>query len=313
MAKANRPNELRLVRVFQAPREVVWGAWTDPAQLAQWWGPRGFTITTHARDFRTGGFWSYTMHGPDGVDYENRTTYLEIEPERRMVYDHGATADRPPLFRVAVTFEALADGRTEMDMTMALATPEAAAEIRGFIKQAGGESTWDRLAEFVGGDRQFITTRSFITSVDTLFSMWAEPEHAARWLAPKGFSMRWLRTEHVEGGTSLHEMSDGRGMTLRGRLHFLTIDRPNTLVYTQQFLDERGEVTRHPGLPVWPAQIRTTVIFADEGHGEARATVYVEPEGDVTPEERTAFLAARGGMTRGWAGAFDQLDVVIAG
>ena len=89
-----------------APVKAVWDAWTDLKQVAQWWGPRGFTLTTHSKDLRPGGHWSYTMHGPDGTDYPNRTHYFEVEKYSRLVYDHGASEDRPPLFRVTVNFSA---------------------------------------------------------------------------------------------------------------------------------------------------------------------------------------------------------------
>ncbi len=89
MAKENRPNELYIERIYDAPVKMVWDAWVDPKQVAQWWGPRGFTLANHSKDVRTGGHWNYTMHGPDGVDYPNATKYLEVEKYSRMVYDHG--------------------------------------------------------------------------------------------------------------------------------------------------------------------------------------------------------------------------------
>jgi uncharacterized protein YndB with AHSA1/START domain len=102
MARAERESELRLVRVFDAPVALVWDAWVKDEHVAQWWGPRGFTLTTTSKDVRPGGRWVYTMHGPDGVDYPNITTYHVVEPHVTLVYDHGATEDREPLFRVTV-------------------------------------------------------------------------------------------------------------------------------------------------------------------------------------------------------------------
>src|SRR6476646_6623292 len=127
MPTPSKPNEIRLLRVFDAPVAVVWDAWTQDKQVAQWWGPRGFTITTHSKDLRPGGNWDYTMHGPDGVDYPNKTLYHEVEPYSRLVYDHGANDDRPPLFRVSVQFTET-KGKTTMEMCMTLPTPEAAEE-----------------------------------------------------------------------------------------------------------------------------------------------------------------------------------------
>ncbi len=146
MAASRKSNVISLTRVYDAPLQAVWDAWTVPEEVAQWWGPRGFTLTTHSRDLRIGGHWHYTMHGPDGTDYENTTEYLEVVPQQRMVYDHGGHKDRPPLFRATALFTER-NGRTQLDMSMAFATPELAAEMGGFIKKAGGEATWDRLAE----------------------------------------------------------------------------------------------------------------------------------------------------------------------
>jgi len=60
--------EITATRIFNAPRELVFDLWTTPEHLGQWWGPRGFTTTTHAMDMRPGGEWRFVMHGPDGRD-----------------------------------------------------------------------------------------------------------------------------------------------------------------------------------------------------------------------------------------------------
>lgn len=81
------------VREFDAPRELVFRAWTDPKHLAQWWGPNGFSTTTSAFDLRPGGVWRFVMHGPDGRDYENRVTFDEVVPPERLVYHRGGGDD----------------------------------------------------------------------------------------------------------------------------------------------------------------------------------------------------------------------------
>ena len=80
-------------RVFDAPRELAFEAWTNPKHLVQWWGPNGFTTTIRAIDVRPGGIWRFVMHGPDGVDYENRIVYNEIVKPERLVYSHGGGDD----------------------------------------------------------------------------------------------------------------------------------------------------------------------------------------------------------------------------
>jgi len=84
------PQAMIAMREINAPRELVFEAWSDPKHLAQWWGPDGFTTTTSAFDMRVGGVWRFVMHGPDGRDYENRITFDEIVKPEHIQYHHGA-------------------------------------------------------------------------------------------------------------------------------------------------------------------------------------------------------------------------------
>lgn len=311
MAAKNKSHELKLTRVYDAPVKAVWDAWTDTKQVAQWWGPRGFTLTTHSKDLRPGGSWVYTMHGPDGVDWPNKTYYYEVEKYQRLVYDHGASDDRPPLFRVTVTFVEI-KGKTKMDMTMTLPTPEAAEQIKGFIKQAGGNSTWDRLAEYLDkestGKERFVINRTFEAPLETLFEMWTNPKHVSKWLPPTGFRMEFVRTEIKPGGSNFYFMTNDQGMKMYGRMQYLEINRPDRIVYTQQFCDEKENISRHPMAPTWPETMLTVVTLTAEGPDETRVTINWEPHGHATPEEIEAFVKARAGMTLGWTGSFDKLE-----
>jgi len=313
MPEFSAPNEIRIIRTYDAPVQAVWDAWTDPAQVAQWWGPRGFTLTTHSKDLRVGGTWRYTMHGPDGTDFPNKTTYHVVEPLRKLVYDHGASDDTPPLFRVTVLFDEV-DGKTRMDMTMALENAEAAAQTRRFIKHANGDSTWDRLAEYLGkrlaDEDKFVINRSFEAPLEAVFDMWTKPEHLARWLPPTGMEMRFLRADIRTGGESFYCMSNA-ALTMYGRAQYDEIRRPDLLVYTQQFCDENENISRHPMAPVWPQTMRTTVQFAPETPGRTRVTVTWEVEGKATAAELAAFLEHRASMTQGWSGSFDKLDAAL--
>jgi uncharacterized protein YndB with AHSA1/START domain len=82
-------NEVMITRLFDAPRELVWEAWTNLEHIAKWWGPNGFTTTTKSHDFRPGGLWVYTMHGPDGTDYPNEVKFIEIVRPERIIHSHG--------------------------------------------------------------------------------------------------------------------------------------------------------------------------------------------------------------------------------
>ena len=315
MSDRNDPCVIRLQRVYDAPVQAVWDAWNEPEQVAQWWGPRGFTITHHSKDLRPGGIWHYTMHGPDGTDWVNKTLYHEVEKHAKMVYDHGGNDERAPLFRVTVLFTEV-DGRTHLDFSMRLATPEAARETRAFIKKAGGDGTWDRLGEYLGKQLDhkevFLINRSFAAPVERMFELWTDPAHFSRWLPPTGFTMEFKRVDIRTGGSSLYVMTNGGGVTMWGRASYIEVRRPDRLVYTQQFCDEHENLSRHPGAPVWPATMLTTVTLTAEGPEQTRVTIRWEPFGESTPEEVAVFAQARAGMTQGWGGSFEKLEEMLS-
>ena len=144
------PRSIIGVREFAAPRDLVFSAWTDPQHLAQWWGPNGFTTTTHSFDLRPGGVWRFVMHGPDGRDYQSRITFEEVVPPQRIVYRHDGGDDIEPVqFRQTVVFEDLG-GRTRI--TWRGDFPSAAERDR-VIKDYGADKglaqTLARLAQHV--------------------------------------------------------------------------------------------------------------------------------------------------------------------
>ena len=145
------PRSIIGVRVFDAPRELVFSAFTDPKHLAQWWGPDGFSTTTSAFDFRPGGVWRFVMHGPDGRDYQNRVTFDEIVPPERLVYHHGGGGDVEPVeFTQRLTFEDIGNGKTRLTWHGTFPTAEERARV---IKEYGADKglvqTMARLADYV--------------------------------------------------------------------------------------------------------------------------------------------------------------------
>ena len=145
------PRSIIGTRVFEAPRELVFAAFTDPKHLAQWWGPDGFTTTTSAFEFRSGGVWRFVMHGPDGRDYQNRITFDEIVAPARIAYRHGGGDDVEPVqFSQTLTFEDLGNGKTRLTWHGTFPSAEERARV---IKEYGADKglvqTMARLAEFV--------------------------------------------------------------------------------------------------------------------------------------------------------------------
>jgi len=121
--------EIAATRILDAPRELVWKVWTDPDHIAKWWGPNGFTTTTYTMELKPGGVWRYVMHGPDGRDYQNKVTYLEVVEPERLVYTLGGGDDVEPVsHHVTVTFADLG-GKTRIDMRMVFASAEARTHV----------------------------------------------------------------------------------------------------------------------------------------------------------------------------------------
>lgn len=311
---AAKSNELRLIRVYDAPVKLVWEVWSNDKHIVKWWGPRGFTLTTKSKDMRPGGKWIYTMHGPDGTDYPNITTYHEVIPYKKLVYDHGGNEERQKLFTVTVTFEEH-KGKTVMDFTMAFDTTEAAREAKKFIKQAGGNATWDRLAEYLehekSGKDSFVINRSFEAPIAKVFEMWTNPKHFSQWLPSVGFTMEYFESEIKQGGTTFYKMTNGSTVDHYGKMNYKEISPVYRIVYTQCFTDEKGNLSKPPFEKNWPDTILTTVTLAEEGTSETRVTVEWEIYGEATDMERKTFRDARPGMTIGWTGSFDKLDGLL--
>jgi uncharacterized protein YndB with AHSA1/START domain len=147
-ATSTADREIVATRVFDAPRELVFKMWTDPEHIVQWWGPKGFTTTTYSTDVRPGGIWRFVMHGPDGVDYQNKITFLEIVKPERLVYRHGGDKDVEPVnFETTVTFDEQ-DGKTSLTVQMLF--PSARARdytIEKYGAVEGLKQTLDRLTE----------------------------------------------------------------------------------------------------------------------------------------------------------------------
>jgi len=137
--------EITDTRVVNAPRELIWKVWTEPVHVTQWWGPKGFTNTTHSMDVRVGGEWVHTMHGPDGRDYENRIVYKELVEPERIVYEHISS----PWHRTTVTFEDLG-GKTKLTFQMLFETAEHKRKVVEEYKAVEGLSqTLGRMEDYL--------------------------------------------------------------------------------------------------------------------------------------------------------------------
>ena len=148
---------LVIERIFDAPRELVWKAWTEPERVMRWWGPKGFTSPVCKIDFRVGGTYLFCMRSPEGQDYWSTGVYREIVPLERIVAsdsfadekgnvvspsDYGMSPDFPSEALITVTFEELG-GKTKLTLQQSI--PVALAEEAG--AREGWNGSLDKLAE----------------------------------------------------------------------------------------------------------------------------------------------------------------------
>lgn len=145
--------EISITRTFQAPRELVFEAWTNPKHVVHWWGPTGFTNTIHEMNVKPGGIWRFIMHGPDGTDYPNKIIFKEVIKPKRLTFDHGWDVEDfykdPRLFEVEVNFEEKGKA-TEVLMKMVFKTKEVKDEVvekYGAIE--GNKQTMNKLEEYL--------------------------------------------------------------------------------------------------------------------------------------------------------------------
>lgn len=186
---ANR--EIVITRVFDAPRELVWKAMTDPQHVVHWWGPKGFTTTIEKMDVRPGGVWKHIMHGPDGTDYPNKSIFTEIVKPERIVYSHGGGKKGGPgaQFEATWSFDAQGD---KTKVTIRMLFPSAADRdfvVKEFNAIEGGKQTLERLAEHLPKmgptAREFVITRVFDAPCELVWKAWTDPKRMARWWGPK--------------------------------------------------------------------------------------------------------------------------------
>src|SRR6185437_1608009 len=138
----NEKDRMVITRVFDAPRELVWKAWTDPKYVMQWWGPKGFTAPVCQMDFRVGGKFLCCMRSPDGQEFWNAVEYHEIVPAQLGI-EHEAIEGA---YDVTI-FEDLGNGQTKL--TLIGNEPMESAKNSGQLE--GWNQILDKLAAVVAG------------------------------------------------------------------------------------------------------------------------------------------------------------------
>ncbi len=294
-------------RLLDFPREFVFEAFRDPKQLAQWWGPAGFTNTFEQFEFKPGGNWRFVMHGPNGANYPNQSTFFEISEPERIVIRH----DCSPYFQMTIT---LADeaGKTRLGWHMLFNTADECAKVKSFAP-AANEQNLDRLsaqlAKMSGGQRPFVISRLFDAPRDLVWKAWTESEHMG-WWGPKGVTIQRPRLDLRPGGLFHYCMKTPDGREMWGKWVIREVAAPERLVFVNSFSDESAGTTRHPMSPTWPLETLSTAAFTEK-NGKTLLTIMWLPI-NADEAERKTFDEGHDSMKAGWTGTLDRLDEHLA-
>jgi uncharacterized protein YndB with AHSA1/START domain len=308
--EATADNELVLSRVYDAPRELVWKAWTDPKHVSNWWGPRGFSTTTEKMDVRVGGEWIHVMRGPDGSKYPNRSVFTEVVPFERIAYKHGGHKEGGPSisFDFVWTFTEVGKGRTELKLRQIYKSKEERDNtIHKFGALEGGAQTLGRLSDFLmktyGGKKLAVTlpssneillTRAFQAPASAVYHAHLDEKSIPHWWGPRGYVTKVETLDARVGGKWRFLNIDEEGRTHAFRGEFKELVPNSKIVRTFEYEPMAGHVSLE------------TMTF-EESDGETRATVLVRFENQ---EDRDGMYNA--GMEWGSNQSFERLEERLA-
>jgi uncharacterized protein YndB with AHSA1/START domain len=303
--------ELKITRMFDAPRELVWKVWTDSAMKKQWMGPRGFAASEYTFTSKVGEAWHMKMEG-----FNPRTggkamlgqhgRVLEVDPPRllkfTLAWDDRSCVGLPesPFKENVVTVELEERGRKTL---MTFTQGPFATENERDGHNGGWNSSFDKFAEFVLAEQPVRITnpdeiptelhikRFFKAPRQLVFDAWTKPEMVAQWWGPKGFSSVVQKWEAKGGGEIMLHMN-GHGMSHPMGGRFVEVYPPYRFHFIAAALDANGK----PMFENWNS------VFFEEVDGGTMVTldVHVMSQTEVAPQ----YLK---GMTAGWNSSLERL------
>jgi len=307
--------ELAITRVFDAPRELVWRAWTEPEMAVQWSGPRGFKATEFEAPTAVGGRWMLTMEGcrPGSdvpVHLKQGGTVLEFDPPRLLKYTFAweprssvGLGESPYKENVVTVRLEEAGSKTVMHFTQGPFATEG--ERDGHL--GGWNSAFDCFAEFMAREvpprvtapgevpTELHLKRFFAAPREMVFDAWTEPEMVAQWWGPRNFTTTVDRWEARGGGeiyATMHGYDNSHPMSGK----FVEVYPPYRMHFTTAALDKDGEKM----FENWNS------VFFEEVDGGTMVTldVHVMSQTEVAPQ----YLK---GMSQGWSLSLDKLEELL--
>lgn len=313
--EADSEREIILTRLLQAPRSLVFEAWTQPEHLNRWFGPRGFTNTFHEVAVQPGGTWRFTMHGPDGTDYPNIVVFDEVVAPSKLVYRQGGTSpDEPGSFVTTVTFEEQGKA-TLLTLRMLFRSREDrdyVIEHYGAVE--GGRQTLDRLEEtlaYMKAGEVFRSSRTVKAPVERVWEVWTDSDHLAKWWGPRGFKVFSAKMDLKPGGAFHYGLKSPEGMEIWGKFIYRHLHKPNEIIYLSGFSDAEGGLCHHPMVPTFPLLTFNTMTLSPCPEGTLLELVSVPWQ--ATAEQIATFESIIPSMQEGYRGTFEQMQDYLKG
>lgn len=289
--------EVTIMRVFDAPREAVWRAWTDTEQLKKWFMPHGFTVPECTVDPRPGGVLRMLIHGPDGSESTSDGEFLEVDPPARFVFTttgfEGALA-----VRNTVTLE---DRGGKTELTVRSEVTKSSVELRGPL--AGMEEGWlqsfEKLDALLTGSevdrtsRSIIATRVLDAPRERVWNAYTDPEQLSKWWGSPGATIETHEIDVRSGGVWRATLHGPQG-DYEQKMTYLAVQEPQVLAYLY-------------GDPSEPGHAFTMVELAEEG-GKTVVTVTIN---FASAEERRRMVEEYGAQ-HGLERALDRLATYLA-
>ena len=308
--------QLVITRIFNAPQEMVWKAWTDPEQCMRWWGPKDYTCPFCEIDLKVGGKYLTCMRSPEGKDYWSTGNFIEIVPTSKLVYtdsfadengnkvsaEYYGMSGFPMDLRVTITLEEQ-NGKTKMTLVH---EGIPAGEMQE-LTSGGWNESFDKMAEIFENEAQeLVITREINAPKQLVWDAFTKAEHLANWWGPKGSKISVQKLDVKPGGV-FHYKLEGGGNEMWGIFKYKEIDAPNSITFISAFSDSDGNITRAPFFDgKWPMEILNTWTFTEE-NGKTKITLRGKPY-NANEIENKAFVDNTASMNQGFGGTFDQLE-----
>jgi uncharacterized protein YndB with AHSA1/START domain len=310
--------ELVITRILNAPRELVWRAWTEPAYVMRWWGPKLFTAPVARIDLRVGGKYLNAMRSPEGQDFWSTGTYREIIPGEKIVStdnfadeqgnivpasQYGMSGDWPSELLVTVSFEDYG-GKTKLILRH---EGIPAGEMREMTK-AGWNESFDKLETLLQdeilartktllvaepGKQEAFIMRIFDAPREKVWKAYTDPKCIARWWGPRIYTTI-VDTMDVKPGGSwryINRDAGGNEYAFHGVFHEVT--KPSRLVYTFEW----------EGMP---GHVLLGIVLLEDLDGKTKLT---ERSIFESVEDRDGML--KSGMEEGAGETLDRLAALV--